>query len=50
LTQKGFSPAEVMALTEPEAVSLIDILTEKPTTGAEPSKRYIPRRRKRKAK
>jgi hypothetical protein len=39
-----------MALTEPEASALIDILTEKPGPKTESSKRYIPRRRKRKAK
>ena len=34
-----------MALTEPEAASLIEILTEKPGSSAESDKRYIPRRK-----
>lgn len=49
LTQKGFSPAEVLALTEPEAASLVDILTDKPEK-PEAARRYIPQRRKKKPK
>lgn len=45
MTQKGFSVGEVMALTEPEAVSLVNILTEKPDAAGDKSKRYVARRK-----
>lgn len=50
LTQKGFSVGEVMALTEPEAASLVNILTEKPDAAGEKSKHYVVRRKPKKAK
>lgn len=50
LVQKGFSAAEVLAMSEPEAASLIEILTEKPPAKAESTKRFIARRKPKKAK
>lgn len=47
LTQKGLTRAEVLALSEPEAASLIEILTEKPPgkTQPESAEHYVPRRK-----